>query len=317
MSKKEGKKGKSFLGDFLLGGVAATVSKTSAAPIERIKLLLQNQDEMLKSGRLDRPYKGAMDCFNRVLQAEGLLSLWRGNLPNVLRYFPAQAINFGFKDYFRCLFGYSEEKDGHLKTFSGNVASGAMAGVFSLLFVYSLDYARTRLANDGKKGGERQFRGMLDVYGKSYGSDGIVGLYRGFVVSCLGIAVYRGLYFGLFDSLKPLVLTGPLKNSFVGSFFLGWGITITAGLASYPIDTIRRRLMMTSGEAVKYKSSMHCFTEIVKKEGWQSLFKGASVNIIRGIAGATALAGYDKFQILFFGKTYGSGGSKLQLKLKS
>jgi solute carrier family 25 (adenine nucleotide translocator) protein 4/5/6/31 len=78
----------------------------------------------------------------------------------------------------------------------GNLASGGAAGASSLLFVYSLDYARTRLANDNKsakKGGERQFNGILDVYKKTYATDGLAGLYRGFVPSVVGIVVYRGL----------------------------------------------------------------------------------------------------------------------------
>lgn len=83
-----------------------------------------------------------------------------------------------------------------------------MAGAASLLFVYSLDYARTRLANDNKSaksGGQRQFSGLFDVYSKTLKSDGVIGLYRGFMVSCVGIVVYRGLYFGLYDSIKPVV----------------------------------------------------------------------------------------------------------------
>jgi len=99
-----------------------------------------------------------------------------------------------------------------------------------------------------------------------------------------------------------------MKDSFVASFFLGWAITIGAGLASYPLDTIRRRMMMTSGEAVKYKSSWAAFNEIVQKEGTKSLFKGAGANILRAIAGAGVLAGYDQMQLIFLGKTYGSGG---------
>jgi len=299
-----------FLFDFLMGGVSAAVSKTAAAPIERVKLLIQNQDEMLKSGRLSEPYKGIGDCFSRVMREEGVFSLWRGNLANVLRYFPTQALNFAFKDQFKRMFGYSKEKDGYWTWFAGNLASGGAAGASSLLFVYSLDYARTRLANDNKaakKGGERQFNGLLDVYKKTWTSDGIPGLYRGFNISCVGIIVYRGLYFGLYDSLKPL-LPGDLKDSFIASFFLGWGITIGAGLASYPLDTVRRRMMMTSGEAVKYKSSFHAFSEIVKKEGTKSLFKGAGANILRAVAGAGVLAGYDKLQILVFGKAYSGGG---------
>jgi len=308
--KKEG--ATAFFIDFTMGGVSAAVSKTAAAPIERVKLLIQNQDEMLKSGRLATPYKGISDCFVRVIREEGFVSLWRGNLANVIRYFPTQALNFAFKDQFKRMFGYSQAKDGYWKWFAGNLASGAAAGACSLTFVYSLDYARTRLANDAKSskkgGGDRQFNGLIDVYRKTLKTDGIVGLYRGFVISVVGIVVYRGLYFGLYDSIKPVVLKGEMKDSFIASFFLGWCITIGAGLASYPIDTVRRRMMMTSGEAVKYKSSVHAFGEIVKKEGVKSLFKGAGANILRAIAGAGVLAGYDKLQVIFFGKAYGSGG---------
>jgi len=304
--------------DFMLGGVAAAVSKTAAAPIERIKLLVQNQDEMIKQGRLDRPYKGIVDCFSRVIRDEGVGPLWRGNLANVLRYFPTQALNFAFKEQLKAMFNQTKEKDGYALWFAANMASGGLAGAMSLTFVYSLDYARTRLANDNKsakKGGERQFNGLVDVYRKTIASDGVAGLYRGFVVSCVGIIVYRGCYFGFYDTLKPLILTGDLANSFVASFFLGWAVTIGAGLASYPLDTIRRRMMMTSGQAVKYKSSIDCGLQIIRGEGVSSLFKGAGANVLRGVAGAGVLAGFDKVKELYmiwrFGevvKTQFSGG---------
>ncbi|KXN72839.1 ADP/ATP carrier protein [Conidiobolus coronatus NRRL 28638] len=286
----------------MLGGVSAAVSKTAAAPIERVKLLIQNQDEMIKQGRLSTPYKGIGDCFSRVIKDEGVISLWRGNTANVIRYFPTQALNLAFKDKFKAMFGYKKDKDGYWKWFAGNLASGGAAGASSLLFVYSLDYARTRLANDNKsakKGGQREFNGLVDVYRKTLASDGIAGLYRGFNISCAGIIVYRGLYFGLYDSLKPVLLTGELANNLLASFLLGWSITIGAGLASYPIDTVRRRMMMTSGQAVKYSSSLQCFQQIVAQEGVKSLFKGAGANILRAVAGAGVLAGYDKLQEIF------------------
>jgi solute carrier family 25 (adenine nucleotide translocator) protein 4/5/6/31 len=299
-----------FVIDFFMGGVSAAISKTAAAPIERVKLLIQNQDEMIKTGRLATPYKGIGDCFARVIKEEGALQLWRGNLANVIRYFPTQALNFAFKDHFKRMFGYNKDKDGYWIWFAGNLASGGAAGASSLLFVYSLDYARTRLANDNKsakKGGSRQFNGLIDVYRQTLKSDGIAGLYRGFVISCVGIVVYRGLYFGVYDSVKPL-LPKQYQNNFLVSFLLGWAITIGAGLASYPLDTVRRRMMMTSGEAVKYKSSLHAMSQIARNEGAASFFKGAGANILRAIAGAGVLAGYDQLQYLVFGKTYGSGG---------
>lgn len=301
-----------FFIDFAMGGVSAAVSKTAAAPIERIKLLIQNQDEMLKQGRLSHGYKGIGDCFSRTIKDEGFKALWRGNLANVVRYFPTQALNFAFKDKFKRMFGFKKERDGYWKWFAGNMASGGAAGATSLAFVYSLDFARTRLANDAKsvkKGAvaEREFNGLLDVYRKTLKTDGVAGLYRGFSISCVGIVVYRGLYFGLYDSLKPVLLVGDLADSFLASFLLGWGITIGAGLASYPIDTIRRRMMMTSGQAVKYSSSMACAKEILAKEGMSSMFKGAGANILRAVAGAGVLSGYDAMQVIVFGKKFGGG----------
>jgi len=281
----------------MLAGVAAGVSKTAAAPIERIKLLVQNQDEMIKQGRLDRPYNGVLDCLRRVLATEGVYPLWRGNLANVLRYFPTQALNFAFKDSIKAIFATPKDASQQRK-FATNIASGGAAGTLSLLFVYSLDYARTRLANDAKgKGGERQFNGLIDVYVKTLKTDGIQGLYRGFAISAVGIFIYRGMYFGLFDTLKPLVIGK--DGNVAASFLLGWAVTVTAGLMSYPIDTIRRRMMMTSGSGVKYKGSIDCAVQIMKNEGFMSMMKGAGANILRGVAGAGVLAGFDKFQELY------------------
>merc|ERR1711926_37993 len=286
-----------FAENFLLSGVAAGVSKTAAAPIERVKLLVQNQDEMIKQGRLDKPYTGVIDCTTRVLKTEGVYPFWRGNLANVLRYFPTQALNFAFKDTVKGIFSTPKDASAARK-FGTNILSGGTAGTLSLMFVYSLDYARTRLANDAKgKGGERQFNGLIDVYTKTLKSDGIQGLYRGFTISAVGIFIYRGMYFGLFDTLKPILL-GDTPNVTL-SFLLGWGVTITAGLMSYPIDTIRRRMMMTSGGGVKYKGSIDCGVQIMKNEGFMSLMKGAGANILRGVAGAGVLAGFDKFQQMY------------------
>lgn len=70
-------------------------------------------------------------------------------------------MNFAFKYYFKRLFNFKKDRDGYWKWFTCNLASGAAAGATSQIFVYSLDYARTHLANDAKVanggGGERNF----------------------------------------------------------------------------------------------------------------------------------------------------------------
>ena len=69
--------------------------------------------------------------------------LFIGNMANVIRYFPTQALNFAFKDTVKALFKTSKDAPNYVK-FATNIASGGCAGSMSLAFVYSLDYCRTR-----------------------------------------------------------------------------------------------------------------------------------------------------------------------------
>lgn len=152
----------------------------------------------------DKQYKGIVDCIVRIPKEQGVLSFWRGNLANVIRYFPTQALNFAFKDKYKQIFlGGVDKHTQFWRYFAGNLASGGAAGATSLCFVYPLDFARTRLAADvGKSGSEREFKGLGDCLVKITKSDGIRGLYQGFNVSVQGIIIYRAAYFGIYDTAK-------------------------------------------------------------------------------------------------------------------
>jgi len=109
-----------------------------------------------------------IDCMVRVPREEGFSAFWRGNLANVIRYFPTQALNFAFKDTYKKVFCPYNPKTDVWKFFFGNLASGGAAGATSLIFVYPLDFARTRLAADvGKTAADRQFTGLVDCLKKS------------------------------------------------------------------------------------------------------------------------------------------------------
>lgn len=132
-----------FLVDFALGGVSGSIAKTCTAPIERVKLIIQTQDAnpRIQSGEIPR-YTGIGNCFSRVYQEQGMKAFWRGNMTNIIRYFPTQAFNFAFKDGIKSLFPKANPKTEFGKFFLINMASGGLAGAGSLCFVYPLDYAR-------------------------------------------------------------------------------------------------------------------------------------------------------------------------------
>jgi len=291
-----------FLIDFLAGGISGAIAKTCTAPIERVKLIIQTQDANPKiiSGEVPR-YTGIMNCFTRVASEQGIGAFWRGNLTNVIRYFPTQAFNFAFKDTIKTLFPKYKKETQFGMFFLTNMASGGLAGAGSLCFVYPLDYARTRLASDVGSG-KAQFSGLADCLVKTAkGPSGVMGLYNGFGVSVMGIIPYRGVYFGLFDSLKEL---NPYRKDkgpigLASKFAVAQFVAITAGYASYPFDTVRRRLQMQSEKPPEqwvYKGTGHCFGKIMKDEGMGALFKGAGANALRTVGSALVLVLYDEIK---------------------
>lgn len=289
-----------FIVNFLAGGVSGAVAKTCTAPIERVKLLIQTQDanSRIMSGEVAR-YNGIIDCFVRVAKEQGLKAFWRGNLTNIIRYFPTQAFNFAFKDTIKAMFPKADKKTEFGKFFAINIFSGGVAGAGSLLIVYPLDYARTRLASDVGSG-KQQFNGLFDCIVKTVKSSGITGLYNGIGVSIIGIIPYRGVYFGLFDTLSgynPYQTSESNVIRAASKFGCAQFSAIAAGYASYPFDTVRRRLQMQSErprEEWVYKNTADCFKKIVANEGVTALFKGAGANALRTVGAALVLVLYSE-----------------------
>merc|ERR1711943_171749 len=225
-----------FLVDFAAGGVSGAVSKTLTAPIERVKLVIQTQDAnpKIRSGEVPR-YTGIGNCFTRIHAEQGLGAFWRGNGTNIIRYFPTQAFNLAFKDTIKGLFPKYNPQTDFMPFFLTNLASGGLAGAASLTIVYPLDFARTRLAADVGTGGQREFTGLVDCLSKTAKAGGPLALYQGFGVSVQGIVVYRGAYFGLYDTAKGAIFGENEKDaSIIAKWAVAQTVTIASGIISYP-----------------------------------------------------------------------------------
>jgi len=298
MAKKES----NFLLDFLAGGISGGIAKTCTAPIERVKLIIQTQDAnpRIMSGEVPR-YTGIGNAVTRIHAEQGLKAFWAGNGVNIIRYFPTQAFNFAFKDTIKSFFPKFSPKDNFAGFFAVNVASGGLAGAGSLLIVYPLDFARTRLASDVGSG-KKQFNGLVDCLTKTAkGPKGVLSLYNGLGVSIMGIIPFRGAYFGVNDTLNGLnpFSTERSVRGIASKFLVAQTAAITAAYVSYPFDTVRRRLQMQSEKPVsewKYKGTSHCFSTIVKEEGGTALFKGAGANALRTVGSAMVLVLYGEIQ---------------------
>ena len=282
---------------FVAGGIYGACAKTVTAPLEAIKLKLQYTED---------DDEGPLDCARRIFEREGWQGFYRGNLANVLRYFPTQAFNFAFKDTIKGFFPKYSPKTDFGKSFAVNVASGGLAGAGSLTIVYPLDYARTRLASDVGSG-KAQFNGLIDCLSKTAsGPAGPLGLYNGFGVSVVGIVPFRGTYFGVNDTLVSI---NPYQKDkglvgIASKFACAQTAALCAAYASYPFDTVRRRLQMQSEKPQEewvYKGTMDCFGKIAAEEGVGALFKGAGANALRTVGSALVLVMYGELKGILAG----------------
>lgn len=275
-----------------MGGVAHTI----VAPIERTKLLLQTQDSnMAIVGGHYKRYNGMLDCMARIVREEGPLSLWRGNGSSVLRYYPSVALNFSCKDLYRTLFSAGEKTNNIITAARHNFIAGALAGCTALVVVYPLDIGHTRLAADMGRGDARQFKGLLHFINTIYKKDGMRGLYRGLPASIHGMIVHRSIYFGGFDTAKDIMLKESTTIPFWKRWLAAQAVTTSAGLISYPLDSVRRRMMMQAGlERRMYRNTLDCWKKIYHSEGVCSFYRGAVSNMFRGTGAALILVLYDE-----------------------
>lgn len=151
-----------FLADMMAGGISGAVSKTIAAPLERVKLLMQTQK--LNPALLSNPYKGPMDSFKRIYHEEGLAAFWRGNMASIYRYFPNHALNFALKDQYKrwsvipieleekvspqkptTIIWLTHRAQFHLQwKMINNILAGGIAGGLALFVCHPFDVARTK-----------------------------------------------------------------------------------------------------------------------------------------------------------------------------
>jgi len=101
----------------------------------------------------------------------------------------------------------------------------------------------------------------------------------------------------MFDTGKVMLFKDMKSANILAVWAFAQVVTVGSGIASYPLDTIRRRLMMQSGRSdILYKNTLHCAQTILKTEGPGAFFKGALSNVIRGTGGALVLVFYNKIQ---------------------
>ncbi|KAK7852972.1 mitochondrial carrier protein coac1 [Quercus suber] len=242
-----------YVKELIAGGAAGAFAKTTVAPLERIKILLQTRTEGFHS-------LGVFQSLKKLLKHEGFQGFYKGNGASVIRIIPYAALHFMTYEQYRCwiLNNYSALGTGPLI----DLLAGSAAGGTAVLCTYPLDLARTKLAYQVY---------ILHNNDETYGP------------TLTGILPYAGLKFYIYEELKWHVpeehQTSIMMRLSCGALAWLFGQTFT-----YPLDVVRMQvenLQPSFQGSARYRNTWEGLTTIVHNQGWRQLFAGLSINYIK------------------------------------
>lgn len=179
------------LAGLVAGGIGAAVGNPADVAMVR----------MQADGRLPpeqrRNYRNVFDGLYRITREEGLLSLWRGCIPTVVRAMVVTASQFAV---------YDQIKQALLSTsvFNDNpvchITSGFLAGFVASCTSNPIDVIKTRMMN--MKPG--QYNGPIDCFLKTINHEGFFALYKGFVPTFTRQAPFVIVTFVTLEQIKRL-----------------------------------------------------------------------------------------------------------------
>ena len=151
-------------------------------------------------------------------------------------------------------------------------------------------------------------RGMRDVLCITLKTDGIRGIYQGYGIALAGVVLYRALHLGGYDACKTEIAhwrrgSENTELTLAERFYAAQFVSIVAGTICYPIDSVRRRLMMQAGlpmDQRRYRNSIDCFLKVWKVERIRGFYLGIGPNLIRSFGGSVLLVGYDVFKGMIY-----------------
>ena len=282
-----------LLSKLVAGGGASILSKTCIAPFDRTKLLLQTSSSPSSS-------RSPVRILSSIVKHQGVPALWRGNFANCVRVFPSYALRFAFFDFYQNLVSSGASPDAPLPAWR-QLVSGGMSGATTLTLTYPLDLLRTRLATNSSTGIRPT---LMTAATNTLKAEGVLGLYRGYVISVIEITPYLALSMGGYNWLKDKYESRPdqQKGSPLKNLLFGWMSGTTASLVCYPMDTIKRRMMLLGSidhgswaASVSGENIRATFRDALAGHGgFRGLYAGCMVNALNsGPAAAITFAAND------------------------
>ena len=311
-SKKKGR-GPSLFANALAGGVSGMIATCVAgvftSPLQRASTLLSIQDAhpSVRSGAV-KPYANTFDCIARLQTEQGFYSLWRGFGARVAFSLPkrmiGRGVSFATNDHIKSLMPEVDKSTNFAGFVAVNIITGGLGGILPLSLLYPIDHALFRIQTDIGPGARAPASASLAGFFRTVSPRA---WYTAFGASLPGIFIFRGVYFGVNDTLVAINPYQKKKDltALASKFSVAQFASSSASFVGYPLGLVcaRLKLQCDAPPAERlYRNALHCFNEIVAREGVRGLWKGFGASWMSQIGSAIALVTYGEVKALLFKK---------------
>jgi solute carrier family 25 phosphate transporter 23/24/25/41 len=303
--------------NLIAGGIAGCMGKTATAPLARLTVLYQ-VSTLLSKSRDPTIFKisradGVFVSMRKLVEKNGVLSLWNGNMAAVMHRFPYSATNFAV---FEACNRYLRERTGQDSSLNRFI-SGSAAGSIACAFCYPLDLLRTRLiVANSYAAGEQVGSKLYNLVRQIVRNEGVAGLYRGLSASLLVTTPTLAISFTCYGSIKQQLTNyggffatvdaeggeGQAKLSLFGSLCAGCLSGSVAATTVYPMDVVRKRMQVmgqlsytdtgalgtdAADEAAEQamrrmqSSTLHHLKTILRTEGVAGMYRGLTPELLK------------------------------------
>ena len=226
--------------NFLLGGVAGTVSAVSVFPIDLVKTKMQGattKEDVKK-------YASIPASVASIVHEDGVLGLWRGCGPVIFGSAPEAALQLAVHDYLiatlMVYFGAAAREAG--LPIGWQCLAGALAGAGTLVATNPMEVLRLRAATHKDEGALEAMRKV-----------GVLGLFKGFQATWLRDIPFGALYFPMYCRAKLLVAQamaaqGDIATGAEEAILAGLMAGMVSSFLTVPFDTIKTRVQTTEEE---------------------------------------------------------------------
>ncbi|XP_004400305.1 PREDICTED: brain mitochondrial carrier protein 1 [Odobenus rosmarus divergens] len=246
---------------FVYGGLASIVAEFGTFPVDLTKTRLQVQGQSIDVRFKEIKYRGMFHALFRIYKEEGVLALYSGIAPALLRQASYGTIKIGIYQSLKRLF--VERLEGKKR------------------FLLITEGIWIRMQAQGSLFQGSMIGSFIDIYQQ----EGTRGLWRGVVPTAQRAAIVVGVELPVYDiTKKHLILSGVMGDTILTHFVSSFTCGLAGALASNPVDVVRTRMMNQRaivGHVDLYKGTLDGILKMWKHEGFFALYKGFWPNWLR------------------------------------